>query len=241
MTTLNDVKTIFDAQYNRQCRMRNITPEVIGAGEFKLWYEIISDRLFRDLNITDLSTTISLTPVTVFTEYALPSTFGGLRGYELSFSNSSSVINNLDIVEIGNIPRLGSLAQGIPNKMSIYTKSDGLFYVTLYPLVANSGSLRIMYKRLTEIGNAVSTGGVGTGTATSLTGTVELPIVYQHLLLYGILAQVFPDLEGKFEAMVARAIYDRPNPNKGGLSYNLGGLDDEDIDNGFSKNFNGEV
>lgn len=233
MTTLSNLKNIFDAQYNRQCRGRQITPEIIGNGEFKLWYDIVTDRLYRDLNITDLSTTISLTPATVFTEYALPSTFGGLRGYELAFSNNSSVINSLDIVTLDKIPQLGSLAVGIPNKMAIYSKSTGLYYVALYPLVGNSGSLRITYKRLTEIAN-------GSGTSTSLAGNVELPIVYQHLLLTGILAQVFPDLEGKFEVMVQRAIYDRPNPNKGGMSYNFGGLEDEDIDNGYSKNFNGE-
>lgn len=234
MTTLAELKGLFDAQYNRQCRQRGLQPELIGAGEFKLWYDIITDRIYRDLNIEELTTTISLTPVTVFTEYALPATFGGLRGYELAFSNSSTSMNNLDIVPIGKIPRLGTLATGIPNRMAIYAKSDGLYYVTLYPLVANSGSLRITFKRATEIANS-------SGTGASLVSSVEVPRPYHNLLLQGLLAQIFPDMIGQFELSMQRAIYDRPIPSKDEITYNLGGLEDEDIDNGFSKNFNGEV
>lgn len=233
MTTLAELKGLFDSQYNRQCRQRGLQPEVIGAGEFKLWYDLVADRIYRDLNIEELSTTINLTPVTVFTEYVLPATFGGLRGYQLAFSNSSTAINKLDIVPIGQIPRLGSLATGIPNRMSIYAKSDGKYYVTLYPLVANTGNLFITFKRATEITNS-------SGTGSSLADAVELPRTYHSLLLQGLLAQIFPDMIGQFELSLQRAIYDRPIPSKDEITYNLGGLEDEDIDNGFSKNFNGE-
>lgn len=234
MTTLAELKGLFDSQYNRQCRQRQIPPELIGAGEFKLWYDIVTDRIYNDLNIEDASTTIALTPVTVFTEYALPTAYAGLRGYEIAFSNSARSLNNLDIVPIGQIPRGGSLATGIPNKMAIYAKSDGKYYVSLYPLVANSGTLYITYKRNAEIANS-------SGTGTSLTGAIELPRTYHHLLLKGLLAQVFPDLETAFILALNKAIYDRPIPSKSNFTYNLGGLEDDDIDNGFSKNFNGEV
>jgi len=235
MTTIADLKQMFDAQYNRQCRMRGMQPEIIGDGEFYLFYNIVIDQLYRDLNIEEITTTISLTPVTVFTEYVLPASYGMLRGYELTFSNDATSMNNLDIVPIGQIPRLGNLVQGVPTKMAIYAKSDGKYYVSLYPLAGNSGTLRITYKRIAEIAD------IDNGTSTTITGDIELPRVYHHLLLKGVLAQVFPDLQAEFQFAVRQAIYDRPDPSKGGFTYNLGGLDDEDIDNGYSKNFNGEI
>lgn len=232
MTTVEQLKGLFDAQYNRECRRRGVQPEFITNGEFSLWYYIVTNRIFEELNVQELTTYITLTPVTVFTEYEIGSGFGGLRGYELAFSDGSTPITKLDIVEYAQIPKLGQLAVGIPNKMSIYAKADGKYYVALYPLVGNAGELAITYKRVIEIPN-------GAGTSADLDYDVEMPRVWHPLLLRGLMAQAFPDLEDRFEILLRDSVNKRPNPSKDEITYNLGGFEDEDIDNGYSKNFNG--
>lgn len=232
MTTVKHLKGLFDAQYNRECRRRNITPDIITNGEFLLWYDLVSNRIYEELNVQELTISISLSPVTTFTEYEIGAGFGGLRGYELTFSNNSASMNKLDIVEYANIPKLGQLAVGIPNKMSIYAKADGKYYVTLYPLVGNSGTLSITYKRVVELAN-------GAGAGADIDYAIEMPRVWHPLLLRGLMAQAFPDMEDRFEILLRDSVNKRPNPSKDEITYNLGGFEDEDIDNGYSKNFNG--
>lgn len=234
MTTVEQLKGLFDAQYNRECRRRGVTPEFITNGEFSMWYYIVANRIYEETNLANTTTYINLTPVTVFTEYEIGAGFGGLAGYELAFSDSAVSNNKLEIVDESAIPHLGNLEVGIPRKMAIYAKADGSYYVTLYPLVSNTGQLKITYKRVIEIPN-------GSGTNTDLDFDVDLPRVWHPLLLRGLMAQAFPDLEDKFEAWLRTSIHKRPNPKNDSMHYNFGGLDDEEIDNGFSKNFNGEI
>ena len=233
MTTLQNVKDIIMFRYARETKMRQLPEMGLGDGEFTVYYEMVSEEIYKALNINDLSTDISLTPVTVFTEYALPASYGGLKSHQLVMSGSSSNRIGLEIISMEQMPTVGNLVSGQPNRMAIYAKSDGLYYVYLYPLVSVAGTLTIRYKRSMEITD-------GAGSGADLTKSVEVPRVYQSLLLDGILAQLIPDLEAKYMMKLAQAVQDRPIPNKGEIEYNFGGLEDDDIDNGFSKNFNGE-
>lgn len=236
MTNLSNVKALTDAMYNRECRNRGIPPTKIGNGEFILWYELVVERIVRELNIQELSTSIVLTPVTVYTDYVLPTSFGGLLGYEFLISGSSnSTKSGLEIVPMALMPTLGNLISGTPNRMAIFPKADARFYVYLYPLTSVSGTLKINYKRSMEITDQTL------GAGGSLAGAVEIARPYQHLIIRGIMAEIFPDKMPEYMMLLSQARYDRAVPNNGEIFYNLGGLEDDDIDNGYSKNFNGDL
>lgn len=231
--TLADMKGIIDWRYMREAKRRKEEYTELGRGEFKVMYDMVVTEIYKRLSIEDLSTSISITPVTVFTEYALPASFGGYRSHEFLITSGGQSARGLEITDINEMPTIGNLISGTPNKLAIYAKSDGLYYAYIYPLSGFTGTLKIRYKRAQDI-NA------GAGAGMDLTGDVDVPRVYQSLVMDGIMAQIYPDMLNYYEAKLDQAIYDRPNPTKGQIAYNFGGLNDDEIDNGFSKNFNGE-
>jgi len=231
--TLADMKGIIDWRYMREAKRRKEEYTELGRGEFKVMYDMVVAEVYKRLSIEDLSTDISITPTTVFTEYALPASYGGYRSHEFLITSGGQSARGLEITDINEMPTIGNLISGTPNKLAIYAKSDGLYYAYLYPLSGFTGTLKIKYKRVQEI-NA------GAGAGVDLTDDVEVPRIYQSLVMDGIMAQIYPDMLNYYEAKLDQAIYDRPNPTKGQIAYNFGGLNDDDIDNGFSKNFNGE-
>lgn len=233
--TLADLKGLIDWRYMREAKRRKEEYVELGKGEFKVMYDTVVDEIYRKLSIQDLSTTISITPVTVFTEYALPASYGGYRSHEFLITSGGQSARGLEITSINDMPTIGNLISGTPNRLAIYPKSDGLYYVYLYPLSGFSGSLKINYKRVQGIGvppnRSVDLADIG----------FEVPVTYQSLVMDGIMAQIYPDMFAMYQAKLDQAIYERPTPNKGEIAYNFGGLNDEEVDNGFSKNFNGDL
>lgn len=235
MTTLQDLKGVIDWRYMREAKRRGEEYIELGKGEFKVMYDTIVDQIYRRLSIEDLSTSISITPTTVFTEYLLPSSFGGYRSHEFLLTGNNSVsARGLEICSLDELPTIGNLVSGTPNKLAIYAKADGQYYAYLYPLSGFSGTLKIRYKRAVGID-------AGLGAGVDLTDIdFEVPRIFHSLVIDGIMSQIYPDMLPFFEQRLDQAIYDRPSMAKGEISYNLGGLEDDDRDNGFSKNFNGE-
>ncbi len=231
MTTLQQLRDIVYFKYIRETKRRGEPEIVFGDGEFKVMYDLIKDEIFKELNISELTQDITLTPVTVYTDYALPAAYGGLVGREIVFTGNSAY--QIELKNINEMPTEGNLTSGTPNRMAIFVKNDGLHYVYLYPLAGFSGTLTIRYKVISEI----SAGG---GAAQSLSGNIAVPFIYQFLLIDGIMAQLFPDMSELYYQKLQNAVYYRAVPTKGIVEYSFGGLSDEDFDNGFSKNFNGE-
>ena len=233
MTTLTDLKGIVDFRYIRQAAARKIPETLIGNGEFKVYFDAVKEEIIRELNVSRLSTKIDLTPVTVYTEYALPTTYGGYINHEITFSGVSTKSTGLQLKSYEELPTAGDLTAGTPHNLAIFTKETGLSYVYLYPLVAYTGSLTVHYRYASPI----SAGG---GSNQSMAGTIDLPTNLHQLLIEGILAQIFPDLAPIYYTKLDNMRAYRLIPAKGSISYSFGGLDDDDFDNGFSKNFNGE-
>jgi hypothetical protein len=216
----------------KECKKRNIPEDEIGNGEFLIYYETVMEELSSWLNILQTYQDISITPVTVFTEYVLNSDYGFLKSYKVNFGSDASALD-LELVDLSQVPTIGNLTSGTPNRISIYPKDDGLHYVYLYPLSGFTGTLRIFYKQLSYI----SAGG---GAGASLAGTSVLADRYFGLLVEGLLAQMFDDKMSIFMIKLQNASYLNATPTKGNIDYSLGGIDDDTPDNGFSKNFNGE-
>ena len=231
MTTVKDLRDIVYFKYMVEKKRRKEPETKIGDGEFNVYYNIVKQEIFQRLSIGYITQTIALTPVTVFTEYALTNTFGGLENYQMTLDDNAS---DLELKNIAELPTTGGLTSGTPNKIAIYAKNDGLHYVYLYPLVSTAGSLAIRYKVTTEISAAF-----GRGYDLS-TLNIEVPLQYQPLLIDGIMGQLFPDMQEIYYQKLKRAEYYRATPVKASLTYDMGGLDGEPFDNGFSKNFNGE-
>lgn len=219
MTTIQAVYDAVRLRYMRETTARQIPQTEIGDGEFKLMYDIVQHELFRKLNISDAQADIAITPVSEFTEYALPSTYGGLRSYQLSFNNSST---SLELKDRTELPLSGNLAQGTPNRIAIYAKGDGLHYVYLYPLSGFTGTLTVRYKLLSDIND-------GGGANEALTVSTVLPVQYKHLLLHGIMGELIPEMKAQYYEYLQDAIGDRAVPVKATTNYNLGF--DEEGDN----------
>ena len=231
MTTLQHLRDIVYFKYMVESRRRK-EPEIAwGDGEFKVMYDIVKDEIFKELNIAELTTDISLSIVTVYTDYALPATFSGLISREIVFTGNSAY--DIELKNMAEMPTNGSLVSGTPNRMAIFVKNDGLHYVYLYPLAGFSGTLTIRYKVLSEI-----SGGGGAGQV--LSGNIAVPLQYQILLIDGIMAQLFPDMSQLYYEKLEKAIYYRAVPTKGVVEYSFGGLSEEDFDDGRSKNWRGE-
>lgn len=219
-------------KYLRECNARKIDPIELAPREFLSFYEIVLQEIMQELNVYDNTKEISITPVTVFTEYEIGDNFGGLRGYELLLTGGSNAYYP-DFVDISELPTTGSLVSGTPNKFAIYAKSDGLYYTYLYPLPSVAGTFKIRYKMVPSIS-------APTGVTPNLAAlSISVPSAFVPLLIDGILANLLTDMKQKWKVRLANSRSLRPNLSKGNLSYNLGGLDEDEPDNGYSKNWNG--
>ncbi len=217
MTTILQVYNAVALRYMRECANRKIPQTEIQNGEFKLMYDIVQHEIFRKLNIADADVDIAITPVSVFTEYALPANYGSLRSYECVFSDTKVILELKDRSEMFT---KGSLAQGTPNAICIYAKSDGLHYVYLNPLSGFTGTLTIRYKLLSDIND-------GGGAGESLSAATVLPVQFKHLLLHGIMGELLPDMKQQYYVYLQDAVGDRAVPVKATMNYQLG-FDDED-------------
>jgi hypothetical protein len=212
MTTLQEVFNALKIKQMAECTRRKIEEPEIGDGEFLLYYDLVIDEIHRELNIVDVTTEIAVTPVTVFTEYALPVTYGAFRSAKLIFSETET---ELELVDFNEIPFAGTPAQGTPTKIAIYQKTDGLSYATLSPVSGFTGTLHIRHKYITPI-NA------GGGASPTMTTALSIPNQYKALLLHGLMGQLFPDMEQKFYAFLEKAKGDRSTPVKATTNYELG-------------------
>ena len=219
MTTMQEVFNAVKIKNMRECERRKIPEGHIGNGEFYLFYDLVVDEIHRALNIVDITTEIAVTPVTVFTEYALPSTYGAFRSARLIFSDTQT---DLVLVDINEIPYAGTPAQGTPTRLAIYTKIDGLSYATLSPVSGFTGTLHVRHKYITPIR-------AGNEAGADLSPSITIPKQYTHLLLHGIMAQLFPDMEQKYYTLLGDASKDRSTPVKATTNYQLGF--DEEGDN----------
>lgn len=231
--TLKSFRDIVIVKYMAECRRRGVPELEIGNGEFKVYYDLVMNEITTALRIQYTTQDITLTAVTVYTEYALNSSFGGLVNYELVVPSGGQP-QFPEFKDISEMPTAGDLTAGSPNSIAIFPKGDGLHYVYLYPLVSVAGTLRIRYK----LNFAVSNGATSDYDLTA--EDLILPNEYFDLMLTGMMYQLFPDTYPVFKAKLLEAPHYSPTPTKGFISYSLGGYDDDTPDNGFSKNFNGE-
>ena len=212
MTTIQKVYDAVKLRYMRESAVRKVPQTEIGDGEFKLMYDVVQHEIFRKLNITDAETEIAITPVSVFTEYALPATFGGLRSFDLSFNDTQTQLELKDRTELTTS---GNLVQGTPTKIAIYAKADGLHYAYLSPVSGFTGTLTIRYKLLSDIND-------GGGANEDLSVATILPVQYKHLLLHGIMAELFSDMKQIYYGYLQDAVGDRAVPVKAVTNYQLG-------------------
>ena len=170
--------------------------------------------ILSELNIGELTDNIAISPVTTYTVYPLPSTYGGLKSYEGILSDTSI---DLELVDITELPTVGELKQGTPNRLAIFPTTAGLYNLYLYPLSGFTGVISIRYKLIHAIG-------AGEGAGADLSGNTSLPTQYRNLLIAGIVAQLIPDLENKYRFLLDQAIGYNATPTKGSTEYNLGGF-----------------
>ena len=213
--TLIQLKGLTDFRYARESARLNQPTLTVEQGEFKLYHDTIMNEILSELNINELTENISITPVTTYTVYPLPSVYGGYRSHEFVVSDS---ILSLELVDITEVPTVGELSQGTSTKLAIFPTTAGLYNAYLYPLSGFTGVLSIRYKLL----HAIS---AGEGVEAVLTGNVNLPAQYINLLITGILSMLMPEFEPKYRFMLDNALLLNAVPTKGKTEYNLGGYE----------------
>lgn len=220
MTTLDQLRNVWELQYKIQCELRGKKEQTIQDNTFRVMYDLAYNELAIELNILDSYIDVPLTPVTAYTVYSLGANFGGLRGYELVSNDDSVIRDYLELKNIDELPTTGSLRTGMPDSYAIFKGTTNQnWYLYLYPLVNFTGSIRIRYKYIPLV---ATTGILDIGTL-----SVVIPDIYVNILLDGIMAQVFPDMRGVFLEKINRAILYRANPVKSNFEYELGGFSDE--------------
>ncbi len=218
--TQKELKGLVDFRYMRESERLDKSTLKFDNGEFQLYYETIMAEIFSELSISELTQDISLTPVTVYTEYDLSAYYGGLRNVEIIFSGEEAGLARLELTPIEEMPTAGtSLISGTPNRIAIFPTNDGLFHAYLYPLTGFAGTLRIRFKLLSDI-----TAGAGADGTTELSTDVPLPIQYKGLLIMGILSMLLPEFQAEYRFMLDNALYHNATPSKGSIEYGLGGF-----------------
>ncbi len=216
--TLLELKGLVDFRYAREsAKLKQPTLEV-EQGEFLLYYQTIMAEILSELSVSELTQDISITPVTVYTEYDLNANYGGLRNFEIIFTGEEAGLARLELTPIEEMPTAGtSLISGTPNRIAIFPSNDGLFHVYLYPLSGFTGTLRIRYKLLQDIE-------AGAGVEADLSGDVPLPIQYKSLLITGILSMLMSEFIAEYRFKLENAPYLNATPSKGNIDYTLGGF-----------------
>lgn len=221
MTTLDQLRNAFEIQYRQQCKLRGIKEDTVQDNTFRLFYELVYNELSIELAIIDSYADVNITPVSVYTEYALPASYGGLRGIELFASDGAVINSDLETKSIHELPTLGTLCQGTPESFAIFkSTSNQTWLLYLYPLANFTGSARIRFKYVPLI----------SATASLDIGTINIviPDIYVMIMLDGIMAQFFPDMRGIFESKINRARLYRANPVKSNFEYELGGYQEDE-------------
>ena len=217
--TIKELKGLVDFRYMRESAKLGKTVLKLDSGEFLMYFDLIWSEMLNEIGVLESTTDIVITSVDVYTDYALPTSYGGLRQYEIIFTDEISGLARLKLVEISEVPTLGdNLTSGTPNKIAIFPKNDGLYYVYLYPLSGFAGTLRIRYKLISDV-----LAGVGAGDGTDMDKTIAIPQQYKGTLIMGCLSMLLPEFDGRYREMLANAIYLNAQPTKGHTEYNLGG------------------
>jgi hypothetical protein len=220
MTTLDQLRNAFEVQYRQQCKIRGIKEDTIQDNTFKLFYELVYNELSVELAIVDSYADIAITPVSVYTVYNLPATFGGLRGLEL-YSEDGQVICEPELKQIYELPTIGELSTGAPESYAIFkSTSNQNWSLYLYPLPNFTGRARVRFKFVPAISPTASLDIATVG--------LVIPDIYVMIMLDGIMAQMFPDMRPVFEARLNRARLYRANPVAGHFEYQLGGYQEDE-------------
>ena len=216
--TLQELKGLIDYRYTRESAKLGQEQKRVEAGEFTLFYEIVLQEILEELSLNESTQEIAISAVTVFTEYALNGGYSALRNYQLIFTGEDATSPMLELTPMDEMPTAGVLVAGTPNRISIYPKDDGLYYVYLHPLSAYAGTLTIRYKTIT----AITAGG---GNDASLTGSVPLNTKYNNLIQLGILSMLMPEFQAEYMARLDhfKGGHDA-TPTKGNIDYSLGGF-----------------
>jgi hypothetical protein len=216
--TLAELKGLVDFRYMRESAKLDKDTLKFDSGEFVLYYNTIMQEIFSELNISETTQDIAITPVTVYTTYALSSTYGQLRNFELVYTGEEAGISRLTLTPMEEMPTVGdNLVSGTPNRLAIFSSNDGLSYVYLYPLSGFTGTLRLRYKINSDISAGVGAGG-------DLTASVPLPVQYKNLLISGILSMLLPEFVQEYRFKLSNAPYLDSTPSKGSIDYSLGGF-----------------
>lgn len=227
--TTQELRGQFDFYYGLEANKRKLPQIDFTDQQFLLMYSNamveVSDRLkmLRDF------VTISITPVTVFTEYTLAQDYGGFIKAEL-FDAGGNKIGDLEEGAYEDISTATNNATAKPMKVIVY--ADGLTYkMVLSPNANFTGSVKLHYLKVSDLyapskGATQSTpidfnSKVGVGySAVSTT----VPDKYIQGAIYHMLMQIYDDIAPKFEAWIYRMKASYAGTKKKATNYKLGGV-----------------
>lgn len=217
--TITEIRDIFIAELEFEYKKMNKPFIQIRDKLIALWISEAQQDISSKLKILKTYTDISLTAVTSYTTYTLPSNFGKVFRAEISGTE-------LDIVNIGEIPTTGTITQGTPTQVATYNNGTNNL-ATVHPLPDSTYTMRLWYY---VNPNYYSPSGVsaqdwGTFDGNSFSGNLKIPEPYYYLIKLYLLGKIFDNKRMEYEAGVRREKNNSFESIDSSLSYNLGGYE----------------
>lgn len=214
--TLSEVRDAFKLEYRLECSKRNITQIDFTEKEIAYFLAKVQQDLAQRLRVSVDYTDIAITPVSAFTPYSLPATFGLIKGKP----EISGV--EIDVVDISDI-KTTDLITGTPSKCAIYY--DGGYKIALNVLPVESATMRVWFYNDTGLysPSGSSSQSWGSFNGSTFTSDPVIPERYIPLLILGMTAQMFPDVKGEYEMRINE--YRRLQASSvRGINYHFGGI-----------------
>lgn len=192
--TLQHLRDAFVMEYKLECQKTGTREILFGDKQIAYMISKAQQDLINRLKISELYTDVSLTAVTTYTEYTLPSNFGAVA------KRPKIGDVELDIVNREDIPSSGTLSQGTPEKLAIYFNGTE-YKMSVYPLPSSAMTLRLWYFIDTAYFNPASTSAQDWGTfdGSQFSGNVKFPDKYLKAIIDFMVGEVFPQRKGEYE------------------------------------------
>lgn len=191
--TLAHLRDAFVMEYKLEC-MKNSVREINFADrQIAYFISKAQQDMINRLKIAKTYTDVSLTAVTTYTEYSLPTNFGAI-------ANSPSISGReLEVVPITDIPT-DDITAGDPQKIAIYFNGTD-YKIALSPIPSSTATLRVWYYPDTGYFIPGGTGSQnwGTFTAETFTGNVKFPDKYIKAIIDFMVGEIFPQRKAEYE------------------------------------------
>lgn len=227
--TTKELRGQFDFYYGLESTKRKVPQIDFVDQQFLLMYSNAMVEISDRLKMIKDFISISLTPVTQFTEYTLGQDYGGFIKAELFDASGNKMY---DIPE-GDYSEINTAAENLstePQKVIIY--ADGLNYkLVLNPNPNMAGTLKLHYLKTSDLyapskGTTQQTpvdwnpqAGIGYNVVST-----TVPDKYIQGAIYHMLAQIFDDMTPKFEAWIYRMKASYAGTKKKSTNYKMGGV-----------------